>query len=94
MQRNVDKIYIYIYTENEIIGNMLHETFDNCNECIKFQRDFIVSSHLFNFFFKKKVFILNNFLFSLQNLYRYSWMEKMEYIIVYNFQVLTTRLAI
>lgn len=51
MQRNVDKIYIY--TENEIIGNMLHETFDNCNECIKFQRDFIVSSHLFNFLKKK-----------------------------------------
>lgn len=51
MQRNVDKIYIY--TENEIIGNMLYETFDNCNECIKFQRDFIVSSHLFNFFLKK-----------------------------------------
>lgn len=72
---------------------MLHETFDNCNECIKFQRDFIVSSHLFNFFFKKKVFILNNFLFSLQNLYRYSW-QKMEYIIVYNFQVLITHLAI
>lgn len=94
MQCSVTLIkYIYIYTENEIIGNMLHETFDNCNECIKFQRDFIVSSHLFNFFFKKKVFILNNFLFSLQNLYRYSW-QKMEYIIVYNFQVLTTRLAI
>lgn len=53
MQRNVDKIYIYIYTENEIIGNMLHETFNNCNECIKFQRDFIVSSHLFNFLKKK-----------------------------------------
>ncbi|PBC31827.1 Peritrophin-1 [Apis cerana cerana] len=39
-----------------------------------------------------QVFILNNFLFSLQNLYRYSW-QKIEYIIIYNFQVLITWLS-